>query len=215
MGGPLSDLRVIEIGCIGPGPFAGMILADHGADVICVERPGAAHDMRHRVLGRLKRVVCIDLKAPGDVAAVRALVRKADVLIEGFRPGTMERLDLVPELLLRDNPKLVYARVMGWGQTGPYASMAGHDLNYISLSGAEHAIGRQGEKPTTALALVGDFGGGGMLLGFAIMAAFVHSQKTGHGQVIDCAISEGAGLLMSAFFSGLAQNLWLDDAAST
>lgn len=211
MAGPLSGVRIIEVGGIGPGPFAGMVLADHGAEVIRIERPGNEADMSAKVLTRSRRIVTLDLKSQEGVDTVRSLARHADGLIEGFRPGTMERLGLGPDVLLAAHPKLVYGRMTGWGQSGPNASTAGHDLNYISLAGAAHAIGPAGGKPTPPLALVGDFGGGGMLLAFSMTAALLHAQKTGQGQVIDCAIADGARLLMSAFYSGLAQGQWRDE----
>src|SRR5882672_7994711 len=162
MSGPLSVTRVIEIAAIGPAPFCGMMLADHGAEVIVVHRPGGAPDARDP-LARSRKLREIDLKSPSGASQVRDLVQSADVLIEGFRPGVMERLGLSPAVLLAANPKLVYGRMTGWGQTGPLAQAAGHDINYIGLSGALHAFGRAECKPTPPLNMVGDFGGGGMM----------------------------------------------------
>lgn len=207
MGGPLNGVRIVEVGGIGPGPFAAMMLADNGADVIRIERPGVKPS-RTDVLSRSRRVVNLDLKSSEDLATVKALIAEADGLIEGFRPGTMERLGLAPDVLLSQNPRLVFGRMTGWGQTGPYAKVAGHDINYIALSGALHAIGPADGKPLPPLALVGDFGGGGMFLAFAMTAALLHAQKTGQGQIVDCAMSEGAGLLMSAFYGLFAEGNW-------
>src|SRR5688572_10160689 len=169
MAGPLQNLRVIEMGGIGPAPFAGMMFGDHGAEVIRIDRPGGANvgvmtDNGKDILARSRRSIVIDLKRPGAIVLVRDLCRGAHVLIEGFRPGVMERLGLGPEILLADNPRLVYGRMTGWGQFGPYAQAAGHDINYISLSGLLHGIGRAGEKPVPPVNYVGDFGGGGMML---------------------------------------------------
>lgn len=210
MGGPLNGVRIVEVGGIGPGPFAAMMLADNGADVIRIERPGVTPS-RTDVLSRSRRIVNLDLKSAEDLAAVKALIAEADGLVEGFRPGTMERLGLGPDVLLSENPRLVFGRMTGWGQTGPYAKAAGHDINYIALSGALHAIGSAGGKPLPPLALVGDFGGGGMFMAFAMTAALLHAQKTGEGQIIDCAMSEGAGLLMSAFYGLFAEGNWRNE----
>ncbi len=204
MPGPLDGLRIIEIAGIGPGPFAGMMLADHGAEVIRIERPGTRVDAKDPLL-RSRHVVAVDLKATEGVALVRELAAGADGLFEGFRPGVMERLGLGPEVLLGDNPRLVYGRMTGWGQFGPYSAAAGHDINYIALAGALHAFGRAGDKPTPPINLVGDFGGGGMMLAFGMVAALLHASKTGTGQVIDVAMTDGAALLMS-FVWGLRGN---------
>ncbi|MDB5687035.1 MAG: Alpha-methylacyl-CoA racemase [Rhizorhabdus sp.] len=212
MSGPLSGLRVIEIGSIGPGPFAAMMLADHGADVIRIDRPGAPPSDKDALL-RSRRSITLDLKNADDVSTLRALVRTADALIEGFRPGTMERLGIGPDTLMADNPRLIYGRMTGWGQTGPYAPYAGHDINYIAMAGALHAIG-PAERPVPPLALAGDFGGGGMLLAFSITAALLNTAQTGRGQIIDCAMTEGAGLLMAAFYSGLVEGWWDNKRAS-
>jgi len=185
MAGPLSGVRIIEMAGLGPGPFAGMMLADHGAEVIRIDRPGG---MPETVLGRSRRSIVVDLKSPEGIAVMRKLVKTADGLIEGLRPGVMERLGLGPDVLLGDNPRLVYGRMTGWGQTGPLAHAAGHDINYIALSGALHAYGRAGEKPTPPINMVGDFGGGGMMLAFGMAAALLSVQKTGKGQVLDVAM---------------------------
>jgi alpha-methylacyl-CoA racemase len=209
MKGPLNGVRIIEVGGIGPAPFAAMMLADNGADVIRVERP-YVQPADTDVLARSRRLVNLDIKTSEGIASVVALAAEADGLIEGFRPGTMERLGLGPDFLLGINPKLVYGRMTGWGQTGPYSHAAGHDLNYIALCGALHSIGRDEGKPVPPLALVGDFGGGGMFLAFAMTAALIRALRTGEGQVVDCAMAEGAGLLMSAFYGLLAEGTWRD-----
>jgi alpha-methylacyl-CoA racemase len=200
MTGPLDGVRIIEMAGIGPGPFAGMMLADHGAEVIRVERPGKPSTYRD-VLNRSRRSVVVDLKDPRGVEVVAELCSTADGLIEGLRPGVMERLGLGPELLLAANPRLVYGRITGWGQFGPLAQAAGHDLNYIALSGALHAMGQADEKPPVPLNLVGDFGGGGMLLAFGMVSAILAARTTGRGQVIDAAMTDGAALLSAMFYS--------------
>jgi alpha-methylacyl-CoA racemase len=210
MAGPLNGLRIIELAGIGPGPFAAMMLADHGAEVIRVDRPGARIDARDPLL-RSRRLIGVDLKSAEGKAKVRDLVRGADGLIEGFRPGVTERLGLGPEVLLADNPRLVYGRMTGWGQFGPYAQAAGHDINYIALAGALHAYGRAGEKPTPPINMVGDFGGGGMMLAFGMVSALLHAQKTGQGQVIDAAMTDGAATLMSMIWGFRANGMWSDD----
>jgi alpha-methylacyl-CoA racemase len=209
MAGPLQGVRIIEMAGIGPGPFAGMMLADHGAEVIRVDRPGP--QAPEPVLGRSRQSVIINLKSPEGVATVRDLAKTADGLIEGLRPGVMERLGLGPETLLADNPKLVYGRMTGWGQDGPYAHAAGHDINYIALAGALHAFGRAGEKPTPPINMVGDFGGGGMLLAFAMVSAILHARGTGRGQVIDCAMTEGAAILMAMIWGFRGMGAWRDE----
>ncbi|WP_426168587.1 CaiB/BaiF CoA transferase family protein [Sandarakinorhabdus sp. DWP1-3-1] len=210
MAGPLSGLRIIELAGIGPGPFAAMMLADHGAEVIRIDRPGARIDARDPLL-RSRRLIGLDLKSPEGKAKVRELVTSADGLIEGFRPGVTERLGLGPDVLLADNPRLVYGRMTGWGQTGPYAQAAGHDINYIALAGALHTYGRAGEKPTPPINMVGDFGGGGMMLAFGMVSALLHAQKTGQGQVIDTAMTDGAAVLMSMIWGFRANGIWSDD----
>ncbi len=209
MAGPLAGLRIIEMAGIGPGPFCGMMLADHGAEVIRVDRPG--RPAPEPVLGRSRRSIVVDLKSAEGVAVVRDLARSADGFFEGLRPGVMERLGLGPEVLLADNPRLVYGRMTGWGQTGPYAGAAGHDINYIALAGALHAYGRAGDKPTPPINMIGDFGGGGMLLAFGMVAAILSARATGRGQVIDCAMTEGAALLMGMIWGFLGLGAWKDE----
>jgi alpha-methylacyl-CoA racemase len=207
MAGPLSGLRIIEMAGIGPGPFAGMMLADHGAEVIRIDRPRA---MPEPVLGRSRRSVVVDLKSAHGIEVVRRLASRADGIIEGLRPGVMERLGLGPDVLLADNPRLVYGRMTGWGQTGPYAQAAGHDINYIALAGALHAYGRAGEKPTPPINMIGDFGGGGMLLAFGMVAALLSAAKSGRGQVIDAAMTDGAALLMAMIWGFYGTGMWKD-----
>lgn len=209
-GGVLSGLRIIEMAGIGPGPFCGMMLADHGAEVIRVERPGTKPDKRDPLL-RSRRSIVLDLKDPKSIEVLIALAQKSDGLIEGYRPGVMERLGLGPDVLLGANPKLVYGRMTGWGQTGPYANAAGHDINYIALSGMLHAVGRAGERPVPPLNLFGDFGGGGMMLAFGMVAALLGVQRGGVGQVIDCAMTEGAATLGSMIYGFKAMDRWQDE----
>jgi alpha-methylacyl-CoA racemase len=187
-----------------------MMLADHGAEVIRVERPGQRLDARDPLL-RSRRMVAHDLKSDAGRAAVLALLRDADGLIEGFRPGVLERLGLGPEVLLAENPKLVIGRMTGWGQTGPYSHAAGHDINYIALAGALHAYGRAGDKPTPPINMVGDFGGGGMMLAFGMVSALLHAVRTGEGQVIDCAMTDGAAALMAMIWGFRANGIWRDE----
>jgi alpha-methylacyl-CoA racemase len=214
--GPLAGIRVLELEAIGPAPFAGMLLADMGADVLVIDRP-AASDLglkrarRHDVMMRGKRSATLDLKAPAGKEACLELVGKADVLIEGFRPGVMERLGLGPAPAFAHNPRLVYGRMTGWGQSGPLAPRAGHDINYIAQAGVLHAFGRRGEAPVPPLNLVGDFGGGGMLLGFGVACALVEARRSGKGQVIDAAMVEGASLLAAMFSGFLAANQWSEE----
>ncbi len=216
MAGPLSGLRIVEIAGLGPGPFACMMLADHGAEVIRVDRPGGLKagpggDPRKDVLLRSRKTIAVNMKSADGVAVVRDLAAASDGLIEGFRPGVMERLGLGPDELIGRNKKLVYGRMTGWGQSGPYAAWAGHDINYIALAGALHAFGREGEKPVPPANLVGDFGGGGMMLAFGMVSALLHAAKTGQGQVIDCAMTDGSALLMGMMWSFLAQGMWRDE----
>ena len=216
MAGPLEGVRIIEIAGIGPGPFCGMMLADHGAEVIRVDRPGGVQGGipgKHAKdpLLRSRKSIAVDLKHPEGINIVRDLCRTADGLIEGFRPGVMERLGLGPDVLLADNPRLAFGRMTGWGQTGPYAKVAGHDINYIALAGALHTYGRAGEKPTPPINMVGDFGGGGMLLAFGMVSAILAAQKTGQGQVVDCAMVDGSALLMSMIWGFRAQGIWRDE----
>lgn len=194
MTGPLKGIRIIEFAGIGPGPFCGMMLADHGAEVIRIDRPGGFMDPRDP-LSRNRTSIILDMKNPDAVQIARDLCKSADGMIEGYRPGVMERLGLGPDVLIGDNPRLVYGRMTGWGQFGPYAQAAGHDINYISLSGVLHGIGTQGGKPVPPVNYVGDFGGGGMMLAFGMASALLHAAKTGEGQVIDCAMTDGSALL--------------------
>jgi alpha-methylacyl-CoA racemase len=209
--GPLGGLRVIELEGLGPAPFCGMLLADLGADVISVARVSSTADRAARISERGKRSVALNLKHPDGIEAVLRLCEVAHVLIEGFRPGVMERLGLGPEPCMARNPRLVYGRMTGWGQTGPLAQAAGHDINYIALSGALHAIGRAGECPVPPLNLVGDFGGGGMFLAFGVMSAVFEAQRSGFGQVVDVSMVEGAATLMHMMYSMKAQGLWKDE----
>ena len=195
MTGPLAGIRIIEFAGIGPGPFCGMMLGDHGAEVIRIERPGGELDPRD-ALSRNRRSIALDVKTPEGLAIARDLCRAADGVIEGYRPGVMERLGLGPEVLIADNPKLVYGRMTGWGQYGPIAHAAGHDINYIALSGALHTVGRKGEPPTPPVNYVGDVGGGAMMLAFGMVSALLHVRMGGPGQVIDAAMTDGSALLM-------------------
>ena len=200
--GPLKGLRVIELAGIGPGPFCGMMLSDMGAEVVRVDRLPAPGARRGRdVLARNRRSIAVDLKKPAGVDVVLQLVETADALFEGFRPGVAERLGVGPEPCLARNEKLVYGRMTGWGQDGPIAQAAGHDINYIGLAGALHAIGEPGGKPVPPLNLIGDFGGGGMLLAFGLVCGMLEAARSGKGQVIDAAMVDGAASLMAMFFS--------------
>lgn len=209
--GPLSGLSVIELEGLGPAPFCGMLLADLGADVVSIGRKSSSSERPAAISERGKRSVALDLKQPEGVEAVLRLCGSADVLIEGFRPGVMERLGLGPEACMARNPRLVYGRMTGWGQTGPLASAAGHDINYISLSGALHAIGRAGEPPVPPLNLVGDFGGGAMFLAFGVMAAVYEAERSGQGQVVDASMVEGSAALLHMQYSMLAAGRWRDE----
>jgi alpha-methylacyl-CoA racemase len=217
--GPLTGLRVLEVGGVGPGPFTAMLLADMGAEVIRIDRKHAGESglpvaRKFEVMFRGRRSVAMDLKQDAAVEAVRRMVAGADVLIEGFRPGVMERLGLGPELCLEINPRLVYGRMTGWGQSGPLAKAAGHDLNYIALSGALHAIGRKGGPPEIPLNLVGDFGGGSMYLAFGILCALHEARSSGQGQVVDAAMIDGATSLMSMIYGAHAAGYWSDERGS-
>lgn len=200
--GPLSGLRIIELAGIGPGPFCGMMLADAGAEVIRVDRPGGnpAAGFGHDTMFRNRKSIAVDLKQPGGIETVLKLCETADGIFEGYRPGVTEKLGIGPNDCMARNPALVYGRMTGWGQTGPLANAAGHDLNYISLSGAAAAIGRKGQKPTPPLNLVGDFGGGGMMLAFGMVSAMLAAKSTGKGQVVDTSMVEGSAALMSMFY---------------
>ena len=214
--GPLKGVTVIEIAGIGPGPFAAMSLADLGADVIRVERPGGsaisnAQEPRLDFLNRGKRCIGVDLKQAEGVAAVLRLVERADALLEGNRPGVMERLGLGPDVCLEKNPALVFGRMTGWGQEGPMAPAAGHDINYIALAGALHPMGRAGEKPAIPLNLVGDFGGGGLLLAYGMVCALLEARNSGRGQVVDAAMIDGAATLMASTFAAAQAGFWREE----
>ena len=214
--GPLNGIRVLEFEAIGPAPFCGMLLADMGADVLVIERPEAAdlglkRARKQDVMMRGKRSVTLDLKKDSSRDISLELIARADALIEGLRPGVMERLGLGPDEALRRNPKLVYGRMTGWGQDGPLAARAGHDINYIALSGVLHAIGRRGGPPVPPLNLVGDFGGGGMLLGFGVACALIEASRSGRGQVIDASMVEGASLLAAMFSGFLKAGQWSEE----
>ena len=208
--GPLSGLKIIELAGIGPGPFCGMMLSDMGAEVIRVERISNASSPPKDVLARNRRSIALDLKQPAGVEAVLKLVESADGLFEGFRPGVTERLGLGPEQCMARNERLVYGRMTGWGQDGPMAHAAGHDINYIGLAGALHAVGRRGEGPVPPLNLVGDFGGGGMLLAYGMVCGMLEAQRSGKGQVVDAAMVDGAAALMAMFFSFAAGGSFSD-----
>ena len=209
MAGPLSGFKIVELAGIGPGPFCGMMLSDMGAEVIRVDRmsPGGRSN---DVLQRNRRSIGVNLKSAQGVETVLRLCESSDALFEGFRPGVTERLGLGPEDCMGRNEKLVYGRMTGWGQDGPMANAAGHDINYIGLSGALHAVGRAGERPVPPLNLVGDFGGGGMLLAFGMVCALLEAQKSGKGQVVDAAMVDGAASLMSMFFTMAASGVFTD-----
>src|SRR5262249_4429068 len=206
--GPLSGARIVEFAGIGPGPFACMMLADMGADVVTLDRVGAKKNMKS-VAWRGRKVIELDLKDKAAIAQVLALLDNADALIEGFRPGVMERLGLGPDVVMVRNPRLVYGRMTGWGQEGPLAQAAGHDINYISVTGALAAIGTK-DKPVPPLNLVGDFGGGALYLVVGVLAALLEASKSGKGQVADVAMCDGAACVMSMFFDMSAQGRWVE-----
>ena len=209
--GPLQGFRIIELAGIGPGPFCGMMLSDMGAEVIRIDRVGASTRRPKDVLARNRRSVAVDLKQPKGVEIVLRLVETADALFEGFRPGVTERLGIGPDDCLARNEKLVYGRMTGWGQEGPMAQAAGHDINYIGLAGALHGIGRPGECPVPPLNLVGDFGGGGMLLAYGLVCGLLETQRSGKGQVVDAAMVDGAASLMAMFFSMAAMGAFTEN----
>lgn len=211
--GPLQGVRVLEFAGLGPAPFCGMLLSDLGAEVMRITRPGMATQSFEAVLNRGRCTLSLDLKQSFGVEVCRALSKSADILIEGFRPGVMEQLGLGPDVLLGENARLVYGRMTGWGQHGPYARNAGHDINYIALSGALHAIGSSA-KPIPPLNLVGDFGGGALYLAMGVLAALLHARATGHGQVVDSAMTDGAASLMSMFFSFRGNGEWREQRQS-
>ncbi|MGE0333263.1 MAG: CaiB/BaiF CoA transferase family protein [Ramlibacter sp.] len=215
--GPLAGLKVVEMAGIGPGPFACMVLADHGAEVIRVDRIPRADPSefaktanRPSIVDRGRSSIAVNMKDPRGVALALDLIATADVLVEGYRPGVMERLGLGPAECLQRNARLVYGRMTGWGQSGPLAQTAGHDINYIALTGALHAMGPADRPPSPPLNLVGDYGGGGMLLAFGVLAAVLEARSSGHGQVVDAAMSDGAALLMAPIYGMLARGAWTD-----
>ena len=219
MAGPLQGLKIIEIAGIGPGPFAAMMLADMGADVLRVDRAaavrGIATDPGLDILQRGRRNIALDLKHPDGVSALLDLVGEADALIEGFRPGVMERLGIGPEVCVERNPRLVFGRMTGWGQDGPYAQAAGHDINYISLAGSLAHMGRVDTGPVPPLNMVGDFGGGGMLLAFGVVCGILEAARSGTGQVIDAAMVDGSAVLMSMFWAFSAMGVHDPDSRGT
>jgi alpha-methylacyl-CoA racemase len=211
MAGPLTGLRVVELAGIGPGPHAAMILGDLGADVVRMERPSTTSGAVGNAMLRSRRFVTVDLKSKRGRDLVLQLVAKADVLIEGFRPGVTERLGLGPDDCARVNDRLIYARMTGWGQTGPRSQQAGHDINYISLNGVLHSIGRSGERPVPPLNLIGDFGGGSMFLLVGILAALWERQTSGKGQVVDAAMIDGSSMLVQSTWAMRAMGMWSDE----
>ncbi|RDC60601.1 CoA:oxalate CoA-transferase [Alteripontixanthobacter maritimus] len=219
MNGALDGIRIVEFAGIGPGPFCGMMLADHGAEVIRIDRAsggrgGSTPLSTKDVLARGRKSIALNLKSAEGVALARKICASSDGIIEGFRPGVMERLGLGPDELLGDNPDLVYGRMTGWGQTGPYAQAAGHDINYIALGGALAHFGRAGEKPTPPINMVGDFGGGGMMLAFGMVAALLAVKNGAKGQVIDAAMTEGTGLLMGMIHGMKNMGVWSEDVGT-
>jgi alpha-methylacyl-CoA racemase len=210
--GPLAGVRVVELGGIGPGPFCGMVLGDLGAEVIRVDRPAeAGRPAPFPVLHRNRRSIAVDLKDPAGARAVLSIVDTSDALIEGFRPGVAERMGLGPQPCLERNPRLVYGRITGWGQDGPMGQDPGHDINYIGLTGALHGIGPAGGDPVVPVNLVGDFGGGGMLMAVGILSALVAARTSGRGQVVDAAMVDGSALLLAMTYGFLNQGIWIDE----
>ena len=213
MSGPLAGIRVIEVAGLGPGPFAAMMLADMGADVIKVDRASASRGGNPDappadVLSRGRESIGIDLKNPDGVETLLTLAESADILLEGFRPGVCERLGIGPDVCMERNPGLIYGRMTGWGQEGPWANRAGHDINYVALSGTLSMIGRAGERPVPPINLVGDFGGGGMLLAVGCLAAVIERSTSGKGQVVDAAMVDGSALLATMMYGMKAMGVW-------
>lgn len=213
--GPLAGIKVVEFAGLGPVPFSGMVLSDLGAEVVQINRQTSAPDSNlfaaeKNIPNRGRQLLNLDVKSPAGLATALRLVEKADVLIEGFRPGVMERLGLGPEVCLARNPRLVYGRMTGWGQTGPLASTAGHDINYLAITGALHAIGRADGGPTPPLNLIADYGGGAMFLVVGILAGLLEARNSGQGQVVDAAMTDGSALLMAAIYSLKAMGFWSD-----
>lgn len=211
--GPLSGVKIIEFAGIGPGPYAGTMFSDMGADVLRIERKGAANPPPHRTDARGRRTITLDLKQPESIELCLRLVEQAEMVFEGNRPGVMERLGLGPDVLLARNPKLVYGRMTGWGQSGPYSKTAGHDINYLALTGALHAIGTK-DKPIAPLNLAADYGGGAMFLIVGMLAALIHARASGEGQVVDAGMTDGGSYLMSLFYGMLAGGTWVDERES-
>ena len=220
--GPLAGIKIVEIAGIGPGPFCAMMLADMGAEIVCIDRPPAPGSGIDDVLGKSRRdatqrgrpTINLDLKSADGVAVAMELIERADALIEGFRPGVMERLGLGPHECLERNPRLVYGRVTGWGQDGPLARTAGHDIDYIAISGVLSCIGEPGGPPVPPLNLVGDFGGGAMLLAFGVLCALLEARTSGKGQVVDAAMVDGAALLMANIYSRKSMGMWTNERGS-
>jgi alpha-methylacyl-CoA racemase len=217
MSGPLKGITVVEFAGIGPAPFCAMMLSDMGANVIRIDKPGNTDiagilkDTKYDITGRGRRSLALDLKNPESPAIALKLIEKADVLIEGYRPGVMERIGLGPDVCLKRNKKLVYGRMTGWGQSGPLADKAGHDINYIALSGALHAMGEPDKPPIPPLNLVGDYGGGGVILAFGLVCALLEAKNSGKGQVIDAAMTDGSALLMSFMYGLKSAGIWDND----
>lgn len=215
MSGPLSGVKIIEFQGIGPAPFCGMLLSDMGADVVRIDRKARnGTGTKFDIGGRGRRSISLDLKKPEAIETCLKLVEKADILFEGFRPGVMERLGLGPDLCLARNKRLVYGRMTGWGQDGPYSQMAGHDINYIAITGALRSCARPGEKPVHPLNLVGDFGGGALYLAVGLLAALHSAKVSGLGQVVDCSMADGAASLMSMFYGMSAAGSWSDEVGN-
>lgn len=225
MSGPLAGLRVVEFAGVGPGPFCAMMLSDLGADVVRLDRPaapdagdagggGGMASVTDGIMGRGRRSVALDLKHPDGLATALDLVAGADALVESFRPGVMERLGLGPEVCLERNPRLVYGRLTGWGQDGPYAQVAGHDLNYIALAGALAPLGRRALPPAPPLNLIGDFGGGGMLMVAGLLAGLLEAGRSGRGQVVDAAMVDGAAYQMMMPYELLGRGAWVEERES-
>jgi alpha-methylacyl-CoA racemase len=212
--GPLQGIRIVEFAGIGPGPFAAMLLSDMGAQIVRIDRKGGRSPGKTEITMRGRKAVALDMKKPEAVEAALKLIARADALIEGFRPGVMERLGVGPDVCLARNPKLVYGRMTGWGQTGPLAMAAGHDMNYIAITGALHAIGPKDGKPVPPLNLVGDFGGGALYLAFGLACGLLEAKRSGKGQVIDAAMTDGAASLMTMFYAMTASGFWQDERSS-
>lgn len=216
--GPLKGIRIIEIAGLGPGPFAGMLLSDMGAEIIRVDRPGggmfSGANPDYDYLNRGKRSIAINLKTPEGVETVLKLAENADAMFEGFRPGVVEKLGIGPEVVRGRNSNLVYGRMTGWGQDGPWAHTAGHDINYISIAGALHPMGQKGSKPMIPLSLVGDFGGGGLMLAYGMVCALLEAKSSGEGQVVDAAMVDGAATLMASLFGAQQVGYWKEERGS-